>query len=67
MCLHVIETIVCDGCKLVTVHVAVTNLPATGLLVVKLTCTSARKVYNSKLGYWQLLSARKVCRYTTVS
>ena len=56
LCLHVVETILCDGCKLVTVHVASTNLPATGLLVVKLTCTSARKVYiqvyNSKLGYW---------------
>ena len=57
--LHVIETILCDGCKLVTVHVAVTNLPATGLLVVKLTCTSARKVHSSKLGYWQLLSRRE--------
>ena len=46
LCLHVIEAIVCDCCKLVTVHVAVTNLPATGLLVVKLTCTSARRVYR---------------------
>ena len=51
LCLHVIETILCGGCKLVTVHVASTNLPATGLLVLKLTCTSARKV----------------CRYTIVS
>ena len=46
LCLHVIETILCDGSKLVTVHVALTNLPATGLLVVKLTCTSARKVHT---------------------
>lgn len=44
LCLHDTEAILCDGCKLVTVHVAVTNLSATGLVVVKLTCTSARKI-----------------------
>ena len=44
LCLHDTEAILCDGCKLVTVHVAVTNLSARGLVVVKLTCTSARKI-----------------------
>ena len=44
LCLHDTEAMVCDGCKLVTVQVALTNLPATGLVVVKLTCTSAGKI-----------------------
>ena len=44
LCLHDIEAILCDGCKLVTVHVALTNLPATGLVVVKITCTSAGEI-----------------------
>ena len=44
LCLHDTEAILCDGCKLVTVHVAATNLPATGLVVVKITSTSTRKI-----------------------